>query len=51
MKRKENNDSSVPRSTYRNVLQGYSAEHFGIHVINQIGEKCYGRVKCSRTDP
>ncbi len=48
MKRKENNDSSVPRSTYRNVLQGYSVEHFGTHTINLIKEKCYGRVKHHR---
>ena len=44
MKRKENNDSSVPRSTNRNVLH-YTDEHFEpfMNATNLIKEKCYGR--------
>ena len=45
MKRKENNDSSVPRSTDRNVLRGSFDGHFDLHVTNFIEEKCYGREK------
>ena len=45
MKRKENNDSSVPRSTNRNVLRGAFDEHFDHHVKTPYKEKCYGRAK------
>ncbi|MBQ8138777.1 MAG: hypothetical protein IJ195_04905 [Lachnospiraceae bacterium] len=46
MIRTENSDSSVPRSTYRNVLSGDPYVHFDSkHVTNFIEENCYGRVR------
>ncbi|MCR4617393.1 MAG: hypothetical protein K5669_04295 [Lachnospiraceae bacterium] len=50
MIRTENNDSSVPRSTCRNVLSDRFEAHFDLenHLTNFIEENCYGRVKESK---